>query len=144
MDESMIDPTRPLSDLLEHKFGSLLLTVLSQSDTERVITLSTAQNQVLEHSIVGFLEPGMAAYPDVHQQILDGAMIGKAFVAAGVPYYRDTVSMQSVALSPDLRELFDAEAAGVGTQIEVIVRVGPDRLPYAHIIETYSPAAGII
>lgn len=128
----------PLSDFLEHKFGSISLAVLSRTEASRIITISDAKKQVLEYSIVEFLEPGAAAYPDIHTRIMDGALLGKSFVASGIPYYRHTNSRRTVALSPQLQEIFATQATH-STQIDVTVKVGPNQLPYAHIIETYSP-----
>jgi len=129
------------SDTLEAQFGPVTIAILSQTDQHRIIaTRMVATGQVLEYTEVSFDPAGIAAYPQVHQQIRAGTMMGKAFRAAGVDFVRETRSTDRQAtLTPEQAKLFGVTATSLGTQVKLDVFVGPHHTHYAHLIELYSP-----
>jgi anthranilate synthase/aminodeoxychorismate synthase-like glutamine amidotransferase len=114
------------SEILERQFGPTELEVVSQSDTQRVIrTKLKSSGQVLEESKVRFLAEGRKAFPAIHQEIAGGQSMGKAFKEAGVDFIRETIKT--------------AKNDAGETEVNVRALVGPARLAYADILETYAP-----
>ncbi len=127
------------SDILERQFGPTKLSVLYQGGSSRIIcTRAKAGGQMLELSFVNFIAAGVEKFPEVHQAILDGVSMGKAFRAAGVAFSRKERTVDSQALAASFGRQFGGE--GSATILEVTILAGPDETPYAEILETYSPA----
>lgn len=127
------------SEILERQFGPTEVEVLHQDERTRLIcTRVIATGQILEVSSVSFIEAGALVFPEVHQAVLAGESMGKAFLEAGVEFARDVQATQRQNLPVEMIRQFEAE--GPVTIVEVTILVGPDQTPYAEIIETYSPA----
>ena len=127
------------SEILERQFGPTEVEVLHQDERTRLIcTRVIATGQILEVSSVSFIEAGALVFPEVHQAVLAGESMGKAFLEAGVEFARDVQATQRQKLPVEMIRQFEAE--GPVTIVEVTILVGPDQTPYAEIIETYSPA----
>jgi hypothetical protein len=127
------------SDILERQFGPTELTVLYQGGTSRIIcTKAKASGQVLELSFVNFTRAGAEKFPEVHRAVLAGTSMGKAFRASSVAFRRK----ERIVHSNDLATHFGRQFGGEGpaTILEVTILAGPDKTPYAEILETYSPA----
>ena len=121
------------SDILEQQFGPTELTILYQTDDYRIIcTRVKKTDRLLELSFVSFKQPGAEAYPEVHQSIMAGQSMGKAFQQAGIEFERRTRTI-SRNFFPDL-----SQSNGNSSLLLVSVLVGPDKLPYAEILETYT------
>lgn len=128
------------SDILEAQFGPTTLEVLWQDKKTRFITTkSTASGQLLELSWVTFSEAGIAAFPDIHAYVTAGASMGKAFSEKGLVFERQTRgTYHSAHLHPTLTQYFNKP--GLATIVDVSVKVGTQKIPYADILEIYSPA----
>ena len=79
------------SDILEKQFGPTKIEVLYQDTQTRAIrTLTVSGGQVLELSHVKFLDPGITKFPDIHQEVVEGKSMGKAFRDHRVRFERVT------------------------------------------------------
>ena len=126
------------SDILENQFGPTELEVLYQDAATRVIcTKTVGSGQVLELSLVSFVPAGVERFADVHQAILAGESIGKAFRAAGVQLNRDFEGGYKYALPASFEQRFASREPA--TVVDVAILVGEHNTPYARILETYSP-----
>jgi hypothetical protein len=128
------------SDVLEDQFGPTTLQVLRQDKTERLVCTITSDGRILELSWVRFNLAGAAAFSGVHQNVMAGKSIGKAFRDHGVPFRRRTRSVQrypSGKLPARISKLFEAD--GSATVVDVSVLAGSSGTPYADILEVYSP-----
>ena len=110
------------SDILEAQFGPTSVKILLQNEGLRIIQTVTENGRVLETSLVRFLPEGVRAFPEVHAAIRAGQSMGKAFKEHGIKFVRS--------------ELFACKYRGV-TVVGVTALVGPLKLPYAQITETY-------
>lgn len=130
------------SDILEDQFGPTKLTVLWQNGMSRIIcTEAAATKQVLEVSLVTFAPLGVKAFQSVHKAVSGGASMGKAFRKYGVSFQRRTRGVYPCpepALPPEFARIFNA--AGRATVVAVTILAGPSGVPYADILEVYSPA----
>jgi len=127
------------SDILEQQFGPTELIILYQNGLTRIIcTKVLSSGQVLELSLVKFIQSGIDKFPDVHQAIVAGQSMGKAFRAQGIDFRRQVNSVRRSSLPENLSRRFGSN--DLATVVAVSIRVGPDRSPYAHILEVYSPA----
>jgi hypothetical protein len=127
------------SEILEEQFGPTGVEVLYQDSKVRVIcTRVLSSGQVLELSWVSFNRKGVKAFADVHEIVGAGESMGKAFKAAGVAFVRKTQSVSQSTLPAIFGELFESTAPA--TVVQVAIMVGDNKLPYASILETYSPA----
>lgn len=127
------------SDILECQFGPSTLSIISQDDTTRLAAITASQPyKLLELAYVTFMEAGVATYPKVHQAILDGEPIGKAFRSRGILFYRDIVSSSLQGLSQETAALFDS-GANQAITVVVDIYVGTSRRYYARIVEAYAP-----
>lgn len=114
------------SDILEEQFGPTEIEIVSQDDSKRVIrTKVIGSGQVLEESVVQFLPEGVAQFPQTHQTVMDGLSMGKAFRKDNIDFVR---RVREVSRQP-----------GKETVVSVLIMVGPNKTPYAEILETYSP-----
>src|SRR4051794_23590073 len=125
------------SDVLEAQFnGQTRVEVLHQDEKERIICTKLVETgQVLEVSHVKFISDGIDQFPSVHQTIMEGQSMGKAFRTAGVPFAREMYAGYKYDLPDNFGRLFenDKPAAVIGVRI----LVGTPRVPYADILETY-------
>lgn len=127
------------SDILEQQFGPTKVVILKQNTDIRIInTVVINTGQVLELSIVKFDKSGAKIYKLVHEQIVAGESIGKAFKSAGIEFIRQTKYQTSCVMPVELQKQFLAE--GEATCIEVSIIVGPQKTQYCDIFEVYSPA----
>ncbi len=126
------------SDVLESQFGPTKLVVISQDQKYRVIeTVEKKNNTVLEVSFVTFNLDAIGTYLDIHQKIIDGSSMGKAFREAGIKFIRDVRSISHNSAAPHIQNRFGRD--GLATIIEVDILIGPDKLQYCHINENYNP-----
>jgi hypothetical protein len=127
------------SDILEQQFGPTTVEVLRQDEHARLIcTKVIATGQVLEISSTTFIKAGANEFPAVHQAVLDGQSMGKAFRAAGVDFVRQTKTTYKRIPAPEFADWFASNKPA--TVVEVTILVGPHKTPYATILETYSAA----
>jgi len=103
-----------------------------------ISTKSKSNNQILELSWVTFNLQGISAYPAVHATVWQGKSMGKAFRSAGVAFARDIQAISKSSIPEQLTKLFGRN--GLATCIDVSILVGPQKIPYAQILEVYSPA----
>jgi hypothetical protein len=126
------------SDILEQQFGPTEIGILLQDDTTRIICTKTiAASQVLELSKVTFVHDGVSKFPAIHQEILRGQSMGKAFRAHDVAFVRKVQSVQRTPLPEAFSRRFQSN--GPATVVEVSILVGEGETLYATILETYSP-----
>jgi len=126
------------SDILEEQFGPTAVNILHQDNTIRIIqTFVIKTGQVLELSLVRFLPEGVAAFSAVHQSVLSGDSMGKAFRAAGVEFRRETEFACHHNVPSALQRCFDSQEPATVSNVRILV--GPDKVPYATIVESYTP-----
>jgi len=127
------------SDVLERQFGPTKLEILRQDDKERIIcTKVAASGQVLELSKVVFRPEGIAAFPKIHQEIVSGTSMGAAFAKAGVPFKRNVRGSYRYDDAPSsFVERFGMQGPPTVTNVSILV--GSESIPYADILEIYSP-----
>ncbi len=127
------------SDTLEQQFGPTELKVLYQSNNARIICTKTVPGgKILELSFVNFIETGITKFQVVHEEILGGKSIGKAFHDHGIEFRRETKAIHRDIFPPiSASQPADGEHS---TVVSVLILVGADKTPYAEILETYSPA----
>jgi anthranilate synthase component II len=135
----MTDVPQPLSsDILEQQFGPTEVEVLFQDGHQRVIkTKLVATGETLEISFVRFQQTGTEAFPQIHSEIVGGTSMGKAFHKHGVAFRRQERPGGRSAIPSELASYFNE--LGDGQVLKVSITVGDEQLPYAEIIETYSP-----
>lgn len=134
-----MDKTVLASDILEQQFGPTMLDILYQEGKTRIIcTKVKASGQVLELSRVEFMQPGIDAFPDIHQAIIAGQSMGKAFRTHKVAFIRNVDYAYKHTLPDNFSQRFsNSDPANV---VGIVIKIGPQQLPYATILETYSPA----
>jgi hypothetical protein len=126
------------SDILERQFGPTSVKVLQQNDSVRVIETVTRDGRVLELSLVRFMPEGVQAFPKVHTAVRAGQSMGKAFRERGIAFEREETFASKQTAPSFMQKLFqNPEAIMVG----VTILVGPQKLPYAQITETYTGEA---
>jgi len=138
--KSFIDVTSNItsSDVLESQFGPIKIEILYQVDSTRVIATKTIYSEkVLELSLVEFIKSGVDTYPEIHKEILLGKSIGKAFKDSGIEFYRNTHHEYKSILYDKIQNIFTSDRPS--NVVDVTINVGPNRIPYARILETYSP-----
>lgn len=127
------------SDILEVQFGPTAVAVLHQDAGLRIIaTYVKASGRILEVSRVNFVPGGVKKFPDAHQAVLAGVSMGKAFREADIGFIRKTKAVYKQALPGGFRRWFGDDRPA--TVVAVSILAGPDKTPYAEILETYSPA----
>jgi hypothetical protein len=127
------------SNVLEQQFGPTEVEILYQDAAVRVIyTKVVSSGQILELSRVEFMQQGITAFPEVHRAIVTGQSMGKAFRAQEIAFVRESQYVCKYVLPDEFNDRFDN--AGPSTVIAVDIFVGVQKTPYAHILETYSPA----
>jgi hypothetical protein len=125
------------SDILEEQFGPTRLVILKQDSQHRIIkTVSIASGEVLELSLVTFDSNSAAIFPDIHQKVLLGYSMGKAYREAHISFIRDVQSITHNPLPPKLKSHFDQ--SGSATIVDVDIYVGKEKTHYCHILELYS------
>lgn len=127
------------SDFLEEEFGPTELEVLYWNEdtlTRVSCTKVIETGQVVEVSLVVFDPRGTATYPEVHQTVLDGASMGKAFRAAGIRRHRETKSAYAYHLPEVFGHWFGSEEVGIVAN--TMFSVGPEHTPYAELLETFT------
>lgn len=130
--------SRLSSDILEQQFGPTTLEVLYQDDKTRIIcTKSKTSGQILELSRVTFIKSGVTQFANVHHDIVTGQSMGKAFRSHGIPFVREVHSSYRQTLPDSFSRRFGSN--NPASVVSVSILVGPDRTPYAQILETYSP-----
>lgn len=128
------------SDILEDQFGPTTLQILQQDETERLICTATSAGQILELSWVRFDPAGIAVFPQVHKAVTAGKSMGKVFRDHNVSFRRCARSIRKCPadkLPANMSGLFDA--TGTATVVEVSILAGDSGVPYADILEVYSP-----
>ena len=126
------------SDILEQQFGATEIEVLHQDEQVRIIaTYAKGSGRILELSRVIFKNEGIAAFPDTHRSVLAGESIGKAFRKAQIPFGRKVSGVYRQTLSGSFNQRFKSSKPAIVVPVSILV--GSDKLPYAEIIETYTP-----
>lgn len=126
------------SDILERQFGPTEIEVLFQDNATRIICTKTiADSQALELSKVEFVQAGVDAYPDIHEEIANGKSMGKAFRGQNVEFTRDIKAAWPQQLPQEFSQTFKQD--GEATIVQVTILVGSNNIPYAKILEIYSP-----
>lgn len=126
------------SDILESQFGPTYVSVIYQDDNYRVISTRVKESdKMLELSLVEFIDSGASAFPELHQEVLSGGSMGKVFRSADVDFVRKTDALYLAILPEVFHDKFRDK--GPINVVDVTILVGPDKTPYAHILETYSP-----
>jgi hypothetical protein len=129
------------SDALEDQFGPVQLEILYQNKINRIIATKVAgSGQILELSRVSFRSEGTAAFPDIHRKIIAGASMGKAFADSAVPFNRQvraSYRYDQHSLPVIFTQWFGTPKPPAVTSVSIVV--GPDDVPYADILEVYSP-----
>jgi hypothetical protein len=124
--------------VLESQFGPTKIEILYQVDSTRVIATKTIYSEkVLELSLVEFITSGVDTFPEIHKEILLGKSIGKAFKDSGIEFYRNTHHEYKLILSDKIQNIFTSDRPS--NVVDVTINVGPNRIPYARILEAYSP-----
>jgi hypothetical protein len=127
------------SDILEAQFGPTEVEILHQDKSERIICTKLVETrQVLEVSHVRFIYEGVSRFPEVHESVLKGWSMGKAFRDAGIEFRRNVHAGFKYNLPPHFTKIYGSEDAANVLRVEI--QVGPSGLPYADILETYHPA----
>lgn len=125
------------SDILEAQFGPTRIEVLFQNNDQRVIQTLSTSGQVLEISLVDFDPVGTAAYSAVHQLIIQGTSIGKAFQSADILFHRRILSVVQREIPAVLAERFGSQ--NPASVVRVGIYVGEKNVHYADIFEIYHP-----
>jgi hypothetical protein len=126
------------SEILEKQFGPTKLVIAKQNDAYRIIkTIAIRTGDVLELSFVTFDQKNISAFSHIHQQILDGESMGKAFKQAEVTFTRIENSVSRNVAPPAVASVFNAD--GQATIVDVAIYVGDEQTHNADIIEIYSP-----
>lgn len=124
------------SDKLEKKEGPTEIEVMFQDENSRIIcTRSVGDRSVLEVSLVIFAPDAAESFPDVFEAMKNGESMGKAFRSRGIEFHRQINSGSTCDLPPAFERWF-GNAKGA-TVIDLVAAVGPDRKPFAKILETY-------
>lgn len=126
------------SDILEEQFGPTRLEILYRDSGSRIISTISGDGQVLELSWVRFHAVG-PELAHLHEEVVGGKSIGKAFRDLGIEFTRQTHGTYACAQTANISKRF--KASGPVTVVEVSVLAGPERTPYADILEVYSPPA---
>ncbi len=126
------------SEILEKQFGLTRLKILKQDDWFRIITTEiVSSGEVLEISQVQFL-----SVPEelnaIHQQVVAGTSMGKAFKDAEMMFSRITSGTWKTEVPTEFQKIFNSDTNA--TVVKVIIQIGEKKIPYAQITETYSPA----
>ncbi len=133
-----IHETKLSSDILEQQFGPTEVKILYQDNNRRIISTKViASKQILELSEVKFMQKGIDAYPEIHRAVVGGKSMGKAFRNQGIAFTRQTNVATEKVLSSSFNTKFRSN--GASTIVDVSIFVGASRVPYAQILETYSP-----
>ena len=126
------------SDILEQQFGPTELVIVSQNKKHRTIqTIATQSHAVLELSVVSFDRMNTILFPEIHEQILQGSSMGRAFKNAAVDFFRDVHFISHSAVPANIQTIFTNQNAA--TIIDVDILIGPDKIHYCHITEIYNP-----
>lgn len=126
------------SDVLEKQFGPTHVEVMRHDTATRIIRTLTEADQVLEVSWVVFEPAGVQSFTGVHEEMGRGASMGKAFESAGVKFTRKNERSRRLLLPFFNEEHFDCEGRATASEVDVVA--GDERIPYASILEIYSPA----
>jgi hypothetical protein len=129
------------STVLERQFGPTELEILKQDEGGRIVCTKVVETgQILELSQVVFQPEGIAAFPEIHREVLAGTSMGKAFAEDGMPFHRDihaSYRYDHRILPAVFAKRFDSGEPPTVTDLSVTV--GPDATPYASILEVFSP-----
>lgn len=126
------------SDILESQFGKTDIEIIHQDSNQRVICTKAIQSgKILEYSIVQFIKDGIDAFPRIHQEVLSGQSMGKAFTSVGIEFTRNTHDMYKFKLPGNIQKKFGSMLSS--NVVDVTIELGPSKIPYARILETYSP-----
>jgi hypothetical protein len=125
------------SDVLEAQFGPTELEILQQDAETRIICTKVRQTgQILELSHVTFSDEGRVAFPEIHQAVLAGESMGKAFRRADIKFRRVVHSAYTYDIPASLAGQFGSR--GQATIVNVSILIDTQTL-YAKILEIYSP-----
>lgn len=123
------------TDILENKFGKLILKVLFQEGLERKSCLFDKNKNVIACSTVLFYEKGISKIPALHEMILQGAPIGKTLNDPGIQKIRENGKFKIRSAPNIFQELFHTKEKCFSRRVEYAV----NGIPYASIMEYYNP-----
>lgn len=126
-----------VSDLLEEQFGSCNIEILSQDERKRLVAVSSA-GRVIEIAYTKFVQNGVKAFPEVHQTIIDGESMGRAFKIKNVDFYREVRLSKIYPVSGLIAGYFGNENQSLRL-IVVDIYVGAMKAHYAQITEIFAP-----
>ena len=125
------------SDVLERQFGPCTLKVLQQNESTRFISVQNSHGDILELARTDFILPSTHEFTDVHNAIMGGKSMGKAFRDADIKFTRDLKLVEHRPLPDQLRKHFSQD--GFATVMLLDIYVGTQNIHYAQILEVYSP-----
>jgi len=132
-----MEPMTLSSDVLEEVFGPTHIVVLHEDDYTRAIATVDTRQAILELSMVWFLEGGVREYKAAHKRVMNHESMGKVFKSEGLAFWRHAHEVFRFTLPDNFSRLFGSSAPA--TIVDVTILVGPDKTPYARILETYTP-----
>lgn len=126
------------TDKVREIFGELKPQVIYHDDDKRVMLTKSLDDAVGAYLIVQFDEFGRKLMPKIHKEILQGNFVGETFRKHDVPIFREDECTFVYILPKQLQEIFGSSGRESFVK-KVKFRIGHVRVPYASIIEVYSP-----
>lgn len=129
------------TDIVKKVFGEVKPQIIYQDEDKRITQAKTLDGIVGAYSIIHFDEFGRKFLPEIHKEVLAGKFIGETFREHGVPIHREEECVFVYSLPQELQRTFGrTERESFCKRLQF--RIGHVRVPYASIIEIYSPAIG--
>jgi len=135
------------SDRIAERFGSYGIELLEQDEKVRRSNLYSIENGervCRTYAVVQFIEPRPAEVTDAHDRVLAGESLGATFRASGWTIAKETQHIGSLQLDDighpiaELMRLTGQATLGIHAY-RLVLRKGPQFVPYATIIETHHP-----
>ena len=139
--KSIVEEQKLGTNKVREVFGEIKPEVIYQDGEKRIMVAKSIDDRVGSYSIVHFNEFGKKFMPNIHQEILKGNFIGETFSRHGVPVYREEDCAFLYSTPPALQKIF-GRSEKESLCKRVVFRIGHVRVPYATIIEIYSPVIG--
>lgn len=125
------------SDVLEDQFGPTYIDIIYQDHQTRAIATRALNGKLLELSYVRFNRTASHLFPNVHQTVINGTSMGKAFRDYSIPFKRHVLGKYLYALRDTFCRLYGDERPAIILDVQILV--GSLDSPYATILETYTP-----
>jgi hypothetical protein len=137
--ESEKQPTVKLtsSEILQKKFGKLSIEILSQTALHRESCLRLKSNDVaIACSVVDFNQSGISNAPDLHANIVAGALLGKTIQDSGIEHERKEFQWETKNIPSQFQNILNTKKTTCSSRkIEYFIK---GEL-YATIMEYYNP-----